>query len=514
PADDRATIRSQQPPPPVYVEQNILHRNAVGENKTAKTMLMDFEKNVSKQAMATMKLQELMLHAVEQIGISKFESNSLEIFAQDGYTVDCNGFPRARTFVYSDNLQYRVSHHVTGFRTAFGCLWKRKTKLHLPGKAHDSVEETQCVTSYIFYPNTWIQWLGIHNGLEAIMAAAGRSWLFNCKLTVTRAVPEDSLIFELCRTGQTRAVEILLSKRLGSVVDTSPKGWKPLHVQFAAAGGHVDLCAMLIEAGADKSALVYEGPTEAILSPITLFVALAQDMHADVKISMLRLFSDCIELTDPKSDGWTVHEWLKRTYAQESVPISQNSITWLFHCAPTEHTVLDTTENLEAYVRLEFERYQQQLGYTRALFLDALSYRSTMSGSDITQLKGSTCTCCEDNYKSLPGALVSPVRIAVAECVKTNHRFGCVCENADNLHAVFKETDPPEYTGICCIDDNHETADSTTDELFYDAEPYLFPDGALLDQDSAPEMFAEVCENNFQSELELFSIFELESLYI
>ena len=54
---------------------------------------------------------------------------------------------------------------------------------------------------------------------------------------------------------------------------------------------------------------------------------------------MLRLFSDCIELTDPKSDGWTVHEWLKRTYAQENVPISQNSITWLLRCTATEEYV-------------------------------------------------------------------------------------------------------------------------------------------------------------------------------
>lgn len=42
-----------------------------------------------------------------------------------------------------------------------------------------------------------------------------------------------------------------------------------LHVlitlQFAAAAGHVELCAMLIRAGADKSALVYEGPSDSIL---------------------------------------------------------------------------------------------------------------------------------------------------------------------------------------------------------------------------------------------------------
>ena len=32
--------------------------------------------------------------------------------------------------------------------------------------------------------------------------------------------------------------------------------------QFAAAGGHVDLCASLIRWGADKTALVYEGPSQ------------------------------------------------------------------------------------------------------------------------------------------------------------------------------------------------------------------------------------------------------------
>lgn len=180
--------------------------------------------------MTTLNLPGLMLHAIEQIAVAKFESNSLEVFAQDGYSVDCNGMLRARTFVYSDNLRYRVSHQATGFRTAFGCLWIRKTRLHLPRKAHNKDEETKCVTSYIFYPNTWIQWLGVRSGFEAIMASAGRNWLYNCKLTVTRAVPDDALIFDLCRDGQTRAVEILLSKGLGSVVDTSPSGWKPLHV--------------------------------------------------------------------------------------------------------------------------------------------------------------------------------------------------------------------------------------------------------------------------------------------
>jgi hypothetical protein len=54
---------------------------------------------------------------------------------------------------------------------------------------------------------------------------------------------------------------------------------------------------------------------------------------------MLRLFSDCIDISDSSGDGWTVHEWLKRTFARERVPVSQNSITWLLHATAKEQYV-------------------------------------------------------------------------------------------------------------------------------------------------------------------------------
>jgi hypothetical protein len=54
---------------------------------------------------------------------------------------------------------------------------------------------------------------------------------------------------------------------------------------------------------------------------------------------MLRLFSDCIDLSDSTSDGWTVHEWLKRTFARERTPVSQNSITWLLQATAKEQYV-------------------------------------------------------------------------------------------------------------------------------------------------------------------------------
>jgi len=76
-----------------------------------------------------------------------------------------------------------------------------------------------------------------------------------------------------------------------------------------------------------------------IRSPISLFVASCTDEHADTKIAMLRLFCECIDIADADSDGWSVHDWLKRAYARERVPVSRNSITWLLHITMNEEYV-------------------------------------------------------------------------------------------------------------------------------------------------------------------------------
>jgi hypothetical protein len=194
---------------------------------------------MSEKSLITPKFQELMHQAIVQTAVARFERTSMETFSQDGYTMTNNGVIHSRTFVYSNYMKYRVRHHSTNFRTALGCLWVRTTEIRVSDDSDgdgdnsdnaDTARKPQTVTSIVFYPTAWVQRLGIKNGLEALMAAGCRSWLLNCRITVTCAVPEDALIFELCRTGQTKAVEALLSRGVGSVVDTSPKGWKPLHV--------------------------------------------------------------------------------------------------------------------------------------------------------------------------------------------------------------------------------------------------------------------------------------------
>jgi hypothetical protein len=58
------------------------------------------------------------------------------------------------------------------------------------------------------------------------------------------------------------------------------------------------------------------------------------------------MFCDCIDLASPESDGWNVHDWLKRAYAREKVPVSQNSITWLLHMTANEEYVECSPRNI------------------------------------------------------------------------------------------------------------------------------------------------------------------------
>lgn len=344
-------------------------------NETLSTdALMHMMRPIQGKGLPKFHMQQLMLHAISTAAIATFKSSSLDILARDGYVIDECGQPRAKTFVYADSLQYRVRHQASSFRTALGHVWVRTTTI----KSTDgsTVEACQTVTSFVFYPTFWLKCLGFQQGLEAVVSSAGQSWLLNCRITVTHAIPGNSLIFDLCRTGQTRAVGTLFEKGLASVVDTSPKGWKPLHVRTLMLGL---LCPISISLLTTTSVRCCRRPCGALhhahprrrrqisislrrairvhpvslplllhlpkpasdipRSPISLFVACSPEMHAETKIKMLRMFYDCIDLTTPEGDGWQVHEWLKRAYATEKVPISQNSITWLLHLTANEQYV-------------------------------------------------------------------------------------------------------------------------------------------------------------------------------
>jgi hypothetical protein len=359
---------------------------------------------------------------------------------------------------------------------------------------------------------------------------------------------------------------------------------------------------MLVEAGADKTALVYEGPsstirwvvfmvcnedeTDCFRSPISIFVACANNLHTASRISMLRLFSDCIDISDSSGDGWTVHEWLKRTFAREKAPVSQNSITWLLHVTANEqyvdltpriawsglqhavrsilcheqygrllervldlsdtehaaisqqhmgsigsilalrvsgrvilpmaltagsflqirgfdwvqddmthrqymqalpsiyaawcHAVLDCVENLKSYMQLELEQCLQELGWSRNRFLDAISTTTATAGSIEERAHDSVCSHCGDDYGVFPDGLISPCWTAVSECLRTGHKFDCVCQKAYESDPSTMHAEPREYTGVYLSNTDAETSDA--DEIFYDAEPCAFNDSILASQ--------------------------------
>lgn len=311
---------------------------------------------------------------------------------------------------------------------------------------------------------------------------------------------------------------------------------------------------------------------------------------------MLRLFCDCIDLSEADSDGWLVHEWLKKAYATERKPISENSITWLLHLTANEeyvefsarnvwsalqhgvrsilnhgrfgnvlerilhlsleervntsqehidalgawlalrvngrvilpmamnagsflqmngfdwidddiphrqflqalpniyaawcHAVLEAVEQVETYMREEFDQCLGQLSMTRETFLDTISREQTHQGT----MRRRRCTDCRVDYTVLDHGLVQPARIAVTECVSTGHSFDCNCQSMDDFTPFMSYSHLPGYSGTYDEEDIDPNADS--DDEFFDAEPHLFEDSRC----DKPDAFSDIAISLFRAQ--------------
>lgn len=124
----------------------------------------------------------------------------------------------------------RVCHRTSSIGIMLGSIWVRISTLSVEVGSTASGERFEIITSFIFYPASWLTKVGFHYGAEASLTNSTSGWKFN--FNPVRAVPENSLLFEFCRTGNVRAVELLLERGQASLRDTSPKGWTPLHVSM------------------------------------------------------------------------------------------------------------------------------------------------------------------------------------------------------------------------------------------------------------------------------------------
>ncbi|ERF75789.1 hypothetical protein EPUS_01619 [Endocarpon pusillum Z07020] len=230
--------------------------------------------------------------------------------------------------------QSRICHRTSATGTLFGTIWVRKTSVRVDSLSGKNVD---IVSSFTFFPSWWLTGFGLKYGMEANLCSTSVGWQFN--FNPIRAVSQESPIFKFCKSGNLQAVQQLIADGSASVRDTSPKGWTPLHFAATAENTNVPLCEFLISAGADKTALAYEGPTDGSLSPVTMFAATSKKKPADRKIAMLRLFEDCMDLSEPSSEGWTVLADLVRSFNQESVPQTQNSVNWFLRSLKAESMV-------------------------------------------------------------------------------------------------------------------------------------------------------------------------------
>src|SRR5256886_15601800 len=74
-------------------------------------------------------------------------------------------------------------------------------------------------------------------------------------------------------------------------------------------------------------------------SPVTMFAATSEKKSANCKIDILRLFEDCLDLSEPGGDGWTVIGDLVRSLDQENASQNANSITWILRAFQTESMI-------------------------------------------------------------------------------------------------------------------------------------------------------------------------------
>ena len=191
---------------------------------------------------------------------------------------------------------------------------------------HHEKDQGEDETSYTVYPAAWLIRLGIRYGFRLKFgSSATQGWRTTLKAFCP--VPDDALIFEFCKQGNTSAARALLSGGYASVRDTDSEGYTPLHVsllrhkplsyarvsnarvKFAAQNHHPELCEILKSAGADINALTYSriARTPMLLASTTYYTTYAT--LSDVS-DTLRLLTDSMDFLDENASGWMVLDFL------------------------------------------------------------------------------------------------------------------------------------------------------------------------------------------------------------
>ncbi len=118
-----------------------------------------------------------------------------------------------------------------------------------------------------------------------------------------------------------------------------------------------------------------------------MFATLKKELPSRIKIEMLRLFFECLDVSDPLADGWTVHGELKKSYNKEKVPVSQNAITWLMRATCDEQLVVFGSETIWTALQTAVRSFLvQERNYSVLYYLLGISpdSKDNLSASHVT----------------------------------------------------------------------------------------------------------------------------------
>jgi len=119
-------------------------------------------------------------------------------------------------------------HQISSTEILIGKIWIRKTNISFESSATPFTGSSESITTSIFYPASWLMRMGVNYGVEASFRPSVHGCRFD--FTTVHAVPDDSLVFDLCGRGDLIGVRRLLERCDASVYDRNSKGWTPLHV--------------------------------------------------------------------------------------------------------------------------------------------------------------------------------------------------------------------------------------------------------------------------------------------
>jgi len=132
-----------------------------------------------------------------------------------------------RPLIGRQESQARICHRTSATGALFGTIWLRTTSVRVDPR---SGKKFDIVSSFTFFPSWWLTKLGVKFGMEATLCETFSGWQFN--FNPIRVVPDDSLIFRACKSGNLPVVQYLIADGTASVKDTDSKGWTPLHVSW------------------------------------------------------------------------------------------------------------------------------------------------------------------------------------------------------------------------------------------------------------------------------------------